>query len=121
MRSLRCFDVASFFAVSSGDDASPAVAAARVQAAEAKIHEIEAKLEVYRVYGGSYPTTSQGIRALVVKPGTKPLPRRWEQQFTTLPVDPWGSEYVYVFDPATGTYTLGSKGPDGVAGTADDL
>ena len=96
-------------------------AAAREQAAQAKMSEIQAKLESYRIYAGSYPTTAQGLEALVTEPATDPVPRRWQALFNAVPVDPWGAEYVYEFDAATGLYTVGSKGPDGIAGTADDL
>ena len=95
--------------------------AARLQAAEAKMREIEAKVETYRMISGSYPTTAQGIQALVVEPTTDPVPTRWKQQFSAVPTDPWGSEFLYEFDAAAGIYTIGSKGPDGVAGTSDDL
>ena len=94
---------------------------ARLQAADAKMREIEAKLETYRMIAGNYPSTTQGLQALVVEPTTDPVPRRWKQQFAVVPVDPWGAAYRYEFDPATGLYTIGSNGPDGIAGTSDDI
>ena len=80
-------------------------------------------LEIYRLNAGVYPTTEQGIKALVEKPAVAPIPKLWMRIMEKTPVDPWGHPYQYRFpgkkDPAK--YELFSLGKDGVAGTADDI
>lgn len=96
---------------------------ARNTAAEAKMREIDAKLEAYRIGAGRYPTEQQGLKALVERPTSAPAPRKWEKQFRTLPVDPWGNDFVYrnpgKLDPST--YEIISKGKDGELDTEDDI
>ena len=71
-----------------------------------------------------YPTNEQGLEALVNKPTSAPVPKRWIQAFPRLPLDPWGQAYKYKRGPQ-GTrnkdYDLWSIGPDGVDGTEDDI
>ena len=86
--------------------------AARDQAAEAKMREFSAKLETYRMVAGMYPSQVQGLQALVEKPTSAPEPRRWKQQFKSLPKDPWGQEYLYFYPGKrdSTTYEILSKG-----------
>ncbi|NNC89831.1 MAG: type II secretion system major pseudopilin GspG [Akkermansiaceae bacterium] len=97
--------------------------AAREQAAEAKLREFVAKIETYRMMAGTYPSQQQGLQALVEKPTSAPEPRRWKQQFKSLPKDPWGQDYDYKNpgsrDPTT--FEVLSKGEDQELGTDDDL
>ena len=82
-----------------------------------------AKIETYRMVAGTYPSEQQGLDALVEKPSSAPEPRRWKQQFKTLPKDPWGQEYEYK-NPGTkdpSTFEVLSKGEDMELGTDDDL
>ena len=71
---------------------------------------------------GFFPTTEQGIQALVTPPETDPKPARWYQLFKEVPKDPWHNNYIYrcpgVKNP--GGYDLFSAGPDRIADTADD-
>ena len=80
-------------------------------------------LKIYRMNAGSYPTTAQGLNALVEKPTTVPIPERWMKIFSKLPADPWRSPYHYRFpgtkDPTK--FELSSDGPDQTAGTKDDV
>lgn len=80
-------------------------------------------LEMYKLNTGVYPTTGQGLKALVEKPAIEPVPRGWVRIMDKVLVDPWGHPYQYQFpgtkDPAK--YELSSPGRDGVAGTADDI
>lgn len=95
---------------------------ARITTAEAQIKQLESALEFYRLDNGRYPTTEQGLRALVEKPGTAPEPRRWRPegylQGGQVPLDPWGEPYQYqqpgVQNPQT--FDLWSLGADSAPG-----
>ena len=78
------------------------------------------QLQLYDSMNGTYPTTQQGLRALVEKPTTAPVPTRWYQLFREVPKDPWGHDYVYR-SPAGITYEILSAGPDGVSDAAYDV
>ena len=96
---------------------------ARNTAAEAKMREIDAKLEAYRIGAGRYPTEQQGLQALVERPTSAPAPRKWEQQMRKIPVDPWGNEFLYK-NPGSkdrNTYEIISMGKNGEVGGDDDI
>ena len=90
---------------------------ARVTTAGTDLRTISAALKMYRLDNGGYPTTAQGLKALVEKPATPPLPTAWspEGYLPQLPVDPWGNPYVYAA-PAPGGFALKSLGKDGREG-----
>jgi general secretion pathway protein G len=81
-------------------------------------------LTSYRIHLGDYPSTSEGLQALLTRPATKG--DRWFGPYLDggkVPTDPWGETYQYAY-PGTrnkGGYDLWSKGPDKQSGTADDL
>lgn len=80
-------------------------------------------LDAYRAAGGSYPTTEQGLEALLERPTAPPIPNRWFSMLSELPKDPWKQPYKYR-TPATKSkkgYDLYSVGRDGVDGTVDDI
>jgi general secretion pathway protein G len=89
---------------------------ARRTKAVADMKGIEQALNLYRLDTGGYPTTEQGLEALVRRPETPPLPRQWNPNgyLEKVPVDPWGNAYVYVSDGSR--FTLRSYGADGVEG-----
>lgn len=89
--------------------------ARRVKAA-ADIKGIEAALNLYKLDSGFYPTTDQGLQALVIQPESGNVPRRWNPDgyLEAVPVDPWGNPYVYLSDGDR--YTLLSYGADGAEG-----
>ena len=80
------------------------------------------QLQMYKSMNGFYPTTEQGLQALVSQSQSEPRPNRWYQFFKELPKDPWGNVYVYrcpgVKHPDK--YDLFSAGPDRLPDTADD-
>jgi len=83
----------------------------------------ESSMMTYKILAGTYPTTQQGFEALVNKPTSPPVPRRWEQQLQAVPVDPWNNEYIYRY-PGTrdpNRPEIISLGPDGEQGTSDDI
>jgi general secretion pathway protein G len=88
--------------------------------AQADIQELKQALDRYYLDNGSYPTTDQGLQALVTPPTGGRLPSNYEQggYIEKLPNDPWGNQYFYQSDGTT--YALKSFGPDGVQ-SADDI
>ena len=92
---------------------------AKVTAAHTDIQAISTALEMYRLDTFNYPSTQQGLEALVTRPTGTPLARNWNPQgyLKSLPVDPWGTPYQYL-NPGTHSagYDLLSFGADGVQG-----
>jgi general secretion pathway protein G len=88
----------------------------------ADIQAISTQLKLYESMNGFYPTTEQGLKALVVQPDSDPKPVRWYQLFKDVPKDPWQSDYIYVCPGIRhpDSYDLYSAGPDRKADTADD-
>lgn len=89
---------------------------ARRTKALADLKAIQQSLNLYRLDTGAYPSTEQGLDALVRKPERPPVPRNWraEGYLERVPADPWGNLYVYVSDGTR--FTLRSLGADGVEG-----
>ena len=88
----------------------------------ADIQGISTQLKLYESMNGFYPTTDQGIQALIVEPDSDPKPARWYQLFREMPKDPWQSDYVYR-NPGLKNpngYDLFSPGQDRKPDTADD-
>ena len=96
---------------------------ARVVAAGADIHSISSALQMYKLDNFSYPTTDQGLQALVTKPSGAPEPKNWNKEgyLPKKPMDPWGNDYIYVSPGAHGPFDLSSHGPDGKDGGDDDI
>ena len=92
---------------------------ARVTVAQTDIRSIAAALKIYRLDNGDYPTSEQGLSALVTKPTGEPVPTNWTAggYLATLPIDPWGHAYVYRNPGADGAeFDLLSTGKDGKPG-----
>lgn len=98
---------------------------ARVQTAKATISQLESALEFYRMDNGRYPTTDQGLEALVTAPSIPPEPRNYPPEGylkkTGALVDPWGSPFQYTSpgDRNPHTFDLWSLGADGEPGGTD--
>ena len=97
---------------------------ARITAAKADIRTLAAALDTYRLDNSFYPSTNQGLEALVTAPSGTPEARNWgpEPYMRKLPVDPWGNTYVYtnegfVFE----IVSLGADGEEGGEGIATDI
>jgi general secretion pathway protein G len=96
------------------------VSDAKVAAARAQIETLGLALDTYSLHNDSYPSTAQGLDALVALPATAPIPRNWRGPYLkrAVPADPWGTPYHYespgVVNPAS--YDLVSYGKDGQPG-----
>lgn len=95
---------------------------AKSVAVRSDIQTISTQLKLYESMNGFYPTTEQGLQALVSQPDSDPKPERWYRLFDQLPKDPWGLPYIYrcpgIKNPSG--YDLFSAGPDRKPDTEDD-
>ncbi len=91
---------------------------ARRTKAAVDIKSIETALNLYKIDNGSFPSTEQGLIALVEKPDTGEIPRNWKVggYLKKVPKDPWGAEYVYLSPGSSGPYDLSSYGSDSEQG-----
>ena len=99
---------------------------ARRVAAKQDVASIVQALKLYRLDNGGYPTTEQGLGALVARPTTNPVPPNWKQggYLERLPKDPWGSDYQYLNPGVKGeidVFSLGSDHARGGEGNAADI
>ena len=94
---------------------------AKVTVARSDIDAIAQALELYRLDNGFYPSTDQGLQALVQKPDFAPEPKHWnpEGYLKQTPIDPWGNAYLYLYPGNKGTYDLYSLAGDAREGGED--
>jgi general secretion pathway protein G len=87
-------------------------------AAKADIAAIVQSLKLYRLDNGFYPSTDQGLAALVQKPTANPVPGNWKQggYLERLPKDPWGGDYQYLSPGVKGEIDVFSFGADRARG-----
>ncbi len=93
---------------------------AKIADAKVQIRNLETALKLYKLDNGSYPTTDQGLLALVEKPTIGQIPKNYRAEgyveSKTVPQDPWKNDYVYLSPGEHGDYDLYSFGADGVRG-----
>ena len=91
---------------------------ARATAAKHDIGTISQALKLYRLDIGRYPTSEQGLNALVVKPSADPIPQNWKAggYLDSLPKDPWGHPYQYANPGTKGEIDIYSYGADNKPG-----
>lgn len=85
----------------------------KTKAAKVQIEELMASLDMYKLDLGSYPTSAQGLKALIESPENT---KYWNGPYlrkSKVPVDPWQHEYIYVFPGKHGKFDLSSLGADG--------
>ena len=98
---------------------------AKISAAETQISIFSTALDAYQLDNDNFPTTEQGLKALIVKPDTPPVPSSWKGPYLAneIPIDPWKNQYIYrcpgQHNP--NSYDLSSNGPDGKPGGGDDI
>ncbi len=95
---------------------------ARRTKAAVQIRSLEEALGMFKLDNGFYPSTEQGLKALVEKPSSGRVPSRFKEggYINKVPVDPWGSPYLYLSPGARGDFDLFSYGPDGESGGEGD-
>ncbi|TET86570.1 MAG: type II secretion system protein GspG, partial [Desulfobacteraceae bacterium] len=96
---------------------------ARRMKARVQIESIETALKLYKLDNGSYPSTEQGLEALVEAPSVGQLPRAWRDggylEKGRVPKDPWDSEFIYLSPGVNSDFDLISYGADGEPGGED--
>ena len=96
---------------------------AKITAAKMTVTTMETQLKIYENRQDMLPTTEQGLKALVEKPTTAPIPRRWTQLLMEDGlIDPWGNPFQYRYPGEKAEkFDVWSLGPDGKDGTSDDI
>ena len=93
----------------------------KTKAAKVQIEDLSATLDMYKLDAGSYPTTEQGLQALIEAPDTA---KHWNGPYLSkakIPLDPWQNEYHYVSPGEHGRFDISSMGADGKeGGTGED-
>jgi len=93
---------------------------ARRTKAGVQIQSIEQALKLYKLDNGQYPTTEQGLQALVEPPATGNLAKKWRTggylEKGKVPKDPWENDFIYICPGLHGDFDLSSYGPDAQAG-----
>jgi len=93
---------------------------ARRMKARVQMESIETALKLYKLDNGLYPTTEQGLQALVEAPTVGSLPKKWREggylEKGKIPKDPWGNEYIYLSPGLHGEFDIMSYGADGQPG-----
>ena len=97
---------------------------ARQVKARLDIQNLENALKLYKLDNGIYPTTEQGLLALVEQPETGTIPKKWKSggylEKGKVPKDPWGNEFVYLSPGLKGDFDIISYGLDGVPGGEEE-
>ena len=97
--------------------------ARRTQAA-VQIRSIEQALKFYKLDNNQYPSTEQGLQALIEAPTVGKLAKKWREggylEKGKIPLDPWGSQFVYISPGLHGDFDLSSYGPDEESGGEGD-
>jgi len=91
---------------------------ARITVARTDINNITSALSMYRLDAFSYPSTDQGLEALLQRPANLPSGARWREggYLSQMPKDPWGNPYQYLQPGVKGEFDLWSLGADGAPG-----
>lgn len=96
---------------------------AKLQRVTSDFNTISSAISTYKLNAGTAPTTQQGLQALITKPGSTPIPKRWTQLAKEVPLDPWQKPYQYR-NPGkkdASDFEIYTNGPDGQADTEDDI
>lgn len=94
---------------------------ARVTTARAEIRNLDSALKMYKLDNFHYPSTDQGLDALVQKPAGSPEARNWQSggYLDRMPKDPWGNDYLYLNPGVHGDIDIYSLGADGQPGGSE--
>ncbi len=89
---------------------------ARVTAARTDVNNLMQALKLYKLDNQRYPSSEQGLQALVTRPTVAPVPGNWKLYLDKLPNDPWGRAYLYLNPGVKGEVDVFSLGADGQSG-----
>lgn len=93
---------------------------AKIQTTRTQISNLETALKLYKLDNGGYPSTEQGLTALVTKPSVGVIPKNYKDggylEKKQVPKDGWGNDYLYISPGEHGDYDLFSYGADGAKG-----
>jgi general secretion pathway protein G len=89
---------------------------ARITAARTDVGNLIQALKLYKLDNQRFPSSEQGLKALIAKPSTEPVPVNWKPYLDKLPNDPWGRAYQYMNPGVKGEVDVLSFGADGQAG-----
>lgn len=94
---------------------------ARIAKAKQDVRALETALDLYKLDNFAYPTTDQGLEALVSKPTVPPVPKKYRKEgyLKKVPQDPWGNDYQYLNPGEHGAIDVYSLGPDGTPSDDD--
>lgn len=94
---------------------------ARVARVKSDLAVLNSAIKLYKLDNYRYPTTEQGLMALVAAPTSEPVPKNWAQNgyIDRLPKDPWGNDYQYLQPGVHDQFDIFTLGADGVSGGSD--
>lgn len=96
---------------------------AKIVKARLQVESIATALKLYKLDNGAYPTTEQGLQALVEQPSSGNAPKNWRKggylEKGKVPKDPWGNDFVYLSPGIHDDFDIISYGADGVSGGED--
>lgn len=97
--------------------------AAELKKAAIDIQNLENAVQMYKLNANRFPTSEQGLEALVTMPTIEPIPRNYPEGgiINRLPQDPWGYDYILLSPGEIKPIEIYSVGPDGIDGTDDDI
>ena len=86
--------------------------------AQSDIQALTSALKFYKLDNFIYPSTDQGLEALVTRPSGDPVPKNWKKggYVERLPLDPWGNPYQYIYPGARSEFEIWSYGADSIEG-----
>lgn len=93
---------------------------AKIAEAKLQIKNLETALKLYKLDNGFFPSTEQGLQALISQPTSEPIPKKYKEggylEKKKIPKDPWGNDFIYLCPGAHGDFDITSYGADGKAG-----
>lgn len=114
--------IIGLLAAAIGPNVIGALGQAQSTTVQSDFKSIETALKMYKLDNFVYPSTEQGLEALVAPPETDPLPKNWrgDGYLPELPLDPWDNEYLYSSPGESKPYEIYTLGADGVRGGVDE-
>lgn len=112
--------IIAIMAAAVGPNIIAAMKKAKIDRATVDITSIQGSLETYKLENHFYPSTDQGLDALVSKPSGDPEAKNWRQINKKPPIDPWDNHYKYLNPGTHGDIDIYSFGPDGIQ-SEDDI